>query len=238
MNIKDYLKSSAANDILRVSLPKPRLSKEISLIYMKHKRSLQHHRAMIPTTFLSSRCMPRDAIHTRYTNHFDKLYDTSPRTKKEKLREARLKNSLSGHLPPTDGMFVTEFKDTENRRQENKPSRCSSARDVRISSPTHETRSHRPSLHFQKSEITLAKAVKAFEKENSQSNNEVSKSLRHQITRNLEEIKNATEQESLYSHLEKKMLTKSFHQNIAKLSVHHKNPRPSRHSSVPRQNML
>lgn len=238
MNNKDYLKSSAANDILRVSLPKPRLSKEISLIYMKHKRSLQLHKAMIPTTLLSRRSIPRADVHTRCTDRFDKLYETSPRTKKEKLREARLQYILPGHQPPTDGMFATEFKDTENRRPETKPSRCSSARDVGISFTSNESRPHRFSFNFQKSEHSLDKAMKTYEKENSHTNTEVSRCLRHRISRNLQEIKNTTDEESLYSNIEKKMLTKSFHKKISSLSIHQKNSRSSRHSSVPRHYML
>jgi hypothetical protein len=238
MNNKDYLKSSAANDILRVSLPKPRLSKEISHIYMKHKRSLQYHRAMIPTSMIARYCIPSTAAHIRYSDRFEKLYDTSPRKKKEKLRQARLKASMPGLLHPPDGMFFTEFKYSENRKIDRKPSRCSSARYVRATSPTNEPGSHRLSVNLQKSEHSLAKAVKAFEKENSHVSVEASRCLRHQISRNIEEIKNVTQDDSLYSQDEKRILTKSFHNNISKASVHHKNLRSMRHSSVPRQHLL
>jgi hypothetical protein len=193
---------------------------------------------MIPTSMIARYCIPSTAAHIRYSDRFEKLYDTSPRKKKEKLRQARLKASMPGLLHPPDGMFFTEFKYSENRKIDRKPSRCSSARYVRATSPTTEPGSHRLSVNLQKSEHSLAKAVKAFEKENSHVSVEASRCLRHQISRNIEEIKNVTQDDSLYSQDEKRMLTKSFHNNISKASVHHKNLRSMRHSSVPRQHLL
>jgi hypothetical protein len=74
--------------------------KDPSKIYNKHMRLIKNQPGVC--LFVSNRKSlgSKKCLHSRITQDFDKLYDTSPNRKKEKLKNARLSNSTiySNHM--------------------------------------------------------------------------------------------------------------------------------------------
>ena len=82
-------KNGSASDILlKISLSKPIVPKDVSLIYLKHRRKLQLHRAKVPVSHVKEYLGQHAASHVRVKTEFDLLYEF-PKRNIEKLREAR-----------------------------------------------------------------------------------------------------------------------------------------------------
>jgi hypothetical protein len=83
-------KNASASDILlKISLSKPIVPKDVSLIYLKHRRKLQLHRAKVPVSHVKEYLSQHAASHVRVKTEFDLLYEF-PKRNIEKLREARM----------------------------------------------------------------------------------------------------------------------------------------------------
>lgn len=86
---KKIAKNASASDILlKISLSKPIVPKDVSLIYLKHRRKLQLHRAKVPVSHVKEYLTRQAASHVRVKTEFDLLYEF-PKRNIEKLREAR-----------------------------------------------------------------------------------------------------------------------------------------------------
>lgn len=82
-------KNASASDILlKISLSKPIVPKDVSLIYLKHRRKLQLHRAKVPVSHVKEYLSQHAASHVRVKTEFDLLYEF-PKRNIKKLREAR-----------------------------------------------------------------------------------------------------------------------------------------------------
>lgn len=70
--------------------------KETSRIYLKHLNSLkrQNHISLLISE-KREKIINKDVIHSRFGHDYDKLYDTSPRTKKAKLKSVRTSSKTS-----------------------------------------------------------------------------------------------------------------------------------------------
>jgi len=67
-----------------------------SRIYKRHQKKLLEQKALVPRNFaMKPPYISKNSLHSRCDKSFEKLYEISPRRKKEKLRSARL-NSLPG----------------------------------------------------------------------------------------------------------------------------------------------
>ena len=69
---------------------------ETSKIYIKHLNSLrkQNHISLLISE-KREKIVNRDVLHSRFGYDYDKLYDTSPRRKKMKLKDARTNSKSS-----------------------------------------------------------------------------------------------------------------------------------------------
>ena len=101
--------ASASDLLLKISLSKPIVPKDVSLIYLKHRRKLQMHKARVPISYIKEYLTQNAFTHVRVKTEFDLLYNF-PQRKIEKMRETK-RSPITERASSTDFLFSTEMRD-------------------------------------------------------------------------------------------------------------------------------
>ncbi|CAG9313753.1 unnamed protein product [Blepharisma stoltei] len=170
-------------------------SNDISKILLKQKRREREHKALLPKNLIRS--VSREVIHSHTDKSYNALYETSPRRKKEKLRQAR---QLADPLTSKESIFTTDplcksYHQVELKKEY--PKFCKLLQ-----------RDHSHDIYKRVSDLC------SKEKENTCSAIEgINKNYRRSITKNIHELNAYYSKENEFSDYEVGLIMKN-HQNL------------------------
>lgn len=192
MESKYLLLTPSSEETTLVSDTSRGLDYTTSKIYLKSKKISHQHKALLPMNFINKlKYLSKESLHSRTKKPYEKLYETSPIRKKQKLREAR----LTPDIMIKKDTFLTRISSRGSM------SRPDSAREFRRSN----------SLVFTESMLKQASDNYAKEKENTSNLlNGMTRRYRKSITESINQVRSKIPKENLFSDLEKNMISKNY----------------------------